>query len=143
MTVHLIKLSVGPETLSELAAWQRRRLKDMERKGQKPELMHVTRNMPRRAQELLDGGSIYWVIKGFTCARQRITELRPLLRDGIPRCGLMLGSELVRVELRPRRPFQGWRYLEAKDTPPDIVQGKNGQDMPDGMRRELAEIGLI
>src|SRR5476651_2512095 len=103
MTIHLIKLSVGPETLSDLAAWQAQRLREMKRNRQKPELMHVTRNTPRRAEELLDGGSIYWVIKGWVCARQKLLELRPLVRGGIPHCGLVYDRELVRVKLQPRR----------------------------------------
>jgi hypothetical protein len=143
MTVHLIKLSVGSETVSGLAKWQATRLKDKKQRGQKPELMHITRNMPRRAEEVLNGGSIYWVIRGFICARQKIIELRPLLRDDTPHCGIVLDKELVRVQLRPRRAFQGWRYFEAKDAPPDIIKGKSGEDMPDDMRRELTELGLL
>jgi hypothetical protein len=143
MTVHLIKLSVGPNTLSDLAAWQTQRLKELKRNRQKPELMHVTRNMPKRAQEVLDGGSIYWVIKGWICARQKLLELRPLMRDGIPYCGLVYDKELVRVRLRPRRAFQGWRYFDAKDAPPDIVKGKGDEGLPDEMRRELSELGLL
>jgi len=143
MTIHLIKLAVGPESLADLIAWQKQRLKDMKRKGQKPELMHVTRQTPKRAEELLDGGSLYWVIKGFICARQRLLELRPVTRDGVPHCALVLGKELVRVRLRPRRAFQGWRYLNAKDAPPDLVKGKGDEDLPEEMRRELAELGLL
>ncbi len=97
MTIHLIKLSVGPESLSDLADWQKQRLKQMKAKKQKPELMHVTRSMPRRAEELLEGGSIYWVIKGWICARQKLLELRPVVRDGIPHCGIIYDKELVRV----------------------------------------------
>lgn len=143
MTVHLIKLSVGPDTLADLEAWQMQRLKEMKRGGQKPELMHVTRHMPKRAQEVLDGGSIYWVIKGWLCARQTLLELRPLLRDGVPYCGLVYDKELVRVVPRPHRAFQGWRYFDAKDVPRDLVKGEVGEDMPDEMRRELTALGLL
>jgi hypothetical protein len=143
MTMHIIKLSVGPETLFDLAAWQTQRLSDMRRNRQKPELMHVTRSMPKRAPELLDGGSVYWVIKGWVCARQQLLELRPLLRDGVPYCGLVYDKQLVRVRLQPRRAFQGWRYLEPKDAPPDIVKGKGEEEVPDAMRRELSELGLL
>jgi hypothetical protein len=141
--LHLIKLSVGPESLSELAAWQSQRLKDMKRKGQKPELMHITRHTPKRAEELLPGGSIYWVIKGWVCARQKLLELRPVLYNGTPHCGLVYDQELVRVRLLPKRPFQGWRYFDAKDAPPDIIKGKGDDDMPDDMRRELTSLGLL
>jgi len=143
MTIHLIKLSVGPESLSDLAAWQTQRLKEMKRHGQKPELMHVTRHMPRRADEVLDGGSIYWVIKGWICARQTLLELRPILRNDVPHCGLIYDKKLVRVTPRPCRAFQGWRYFDPKDAPPDIIKGKGGENIPDKLRRELTVLGLL
>lgn len=143
MTIHIIKLSVGPDSLADLAAWQTQRLKEMKRNHQTPELMHIPRQMPKRAEEVLDGGSIYWVIKGWICARQKLLELRPLMREGIPHCGLVLDKELVRVAPRPRRAFQGWRYFEPKDAPPDLVKGASGDDIPDDMRRELTALGLL
>lgn len=143
MAIHLIKLSVGPESLSDLESWQAQRLKDLKRQGRKPELIHITRQTPKRAEELLDGGSIYWVIKGWVCARQRLLELRPLVRDGVPHCGLIYDKEMVRVKPVPRRAFQGWRYLEADAAPADIAKGTGIEDMPEKMRRELAELGLI
>lgn len=143
MTVHLVKLCVGADSISDLEAWQKHRLAGMKRSGQQPELMHITRNMPRRGGEVLAGGSLYWVIKGFICARQKITELRPLEHDGITHCALVLDGKVVRVRLHPRRAFQGWRYLEAKDAPPDIAKGGDDEDMPEAMRRELAGLGLL
>jgi len=143
MTIHLIKLSVGPQALSDLENWQAERLREMERTHQKPELMHITRHKPKRAEEVLNGGSIYWVIKGWICARQKLLELRPLLRDGVPHCGLVFDKELVRVQLRPRRPFQGWRYFDPNDAPPDIVKGMADYGLPDDMRRELTALGLL
>lgn len=135
MTLHLIKLSVGPESISDLENWQQQRL----RAGH--ELMHVTRQMPKRAEELLDGGSIYWVIKGWLCARQQLRELRPLVRDGVPHCGIIYAPELIRIIPRQHRPFQGWRYFDGKDAPKDMTKAE--ADLPDDMRRELAELGLI
>lgn len=135
--MHLIKLSVGPETLSDLEKWQQSRLR------QGAELMHVTRHMPRRAAEVLDGGSIYWVIKGWLVARQRLLELRPLVRDGESYCGLVYDKEMVRVSPRRHRPFQGWRYLDPKDAPPDLIKGQGAEAFPDDMRRELVELGLL
>jgi hypothetical protein len=143
MTIHLIKLSVGPDSLAELVQWQTERLKEQKRKGQTQELIHITRHMPKRAEELLGGGSIYWVIKGMVCGRQRLLELRPLMRDGVPQCGLVYDKEMVLVNPRPHRPFQGWRYLQAGDAPADIVKGTIQEDMPETMRRELALLGLI
>jgi hypothetical protein len=143
MTMHLIKLSVGPDALSDLADWQTQRLRELKRAGEKPELVHITRQTPKRAGELLDGGSIYWVIKGWLCARQRLLELRPLVRDGVPHCGLVYDRELIRVRPRKHRPFQGWRYFDPKDAPPDLRKGSGEEEMPEEMRRELSELGLL
>lgn len=143
MTIHLIKLSVGPDSLSDLLDWQTQRIKEQRKHKQTPELMHITRNTPKRAAELLDGGSIYWVIKGWLCARQKMLELRPLLIDGIPHCGLIYDKEMIRVAPRPHRAFQGWRYLEPTSAPPDLIKGAADDEMPDDMRRELTALGLI
>lgn len=136
MTMHLIKLSVGPESLADLERWQRRRLK------QGAELMHVTRHMPKRAAEVLDGGSIYWVIKGWLVARQKLLELQPVQRDNGMYCGLVYDKEMIRVLPRQHRPFQGWRYFDPKDAPRDLSKGEES-DLPEEMRRELASLGLI
>lgn len=139
MTVHLKKLSVGSESLASLRQWQEMRLKAGF------ELMHVTRNTPRRAEEVLDGGSIYWVIKGVMCARQPITELRSMQRaDGRPACGIVLAPEIVAVEPTRMRIFQGWRYLEAKDAPVDLPMAAYGDEaMPPELVAELRELGLL
>ena len=143
MTVHLIKLSVGPEKLSDLTDWQQQRLMELKRAGKKPELMHVTRHMPKRAAEVLDGGSIYWVIKGWLVARQKLIELRKVDRDGVPHCGLIYDPEMIRVAPRKHRPFQGWRYFDPKDAPRDVVKGTGEEDMPEELRRELSALGLL
>lgn len=143
MTVHLIKLSVGPETLSELEAWQQQRLKDQKRRKQPQELMHITRHMPKRAEEVLDGGSIYWVIKGWLCARQKLIELRPLDIDGVRHCGLIYDPEMIRVRPRQQRPFQGWRYFDPKSAPEDLRKGTKDPDMSDELWRELSALGLV
>ncbi|MFO1243485.1 MAG: DUF1489 domain-containing protein [Rickettsiales bacterium] len=135
MTMHLIKLSVGPESLADLERWQRGRLR------QGDELMHITRHMPKRADEVLAGGSIYWVIKGWLVARQRLLELRPLVRDGQSFCGLIYDKEMVRVSPRQHRAFQGWRYFDPKDAPPDIKKGS--KSIPEDLQRELASLGLL
>lgn len=143
MSIHLIKLSVGPGSLSDLEAWQQKRLKEKKRSGEKPELMHITRNMPRRTEELLEGGSIYWVIKGWICARQRLIELRPITYESVPHCGIVYDEEMIRVKPRHHRPFQGWRYLDPKAAPADLPKGTTDADLPDEMSRELAELGLL
>lgn len=144
MTLHLIKLSVGVEDIDHLARLQEKRLRDSARQGGPPELKHITRNAPRRAAKILDGGSIYWVIKGFIRARQPVIEIRPVERDdGRAACALVLQPGLVRTELRNFRPFQGWRYLEAENAPPDAPPGYKGEDAPEEMMVELKELGLL
>lgn len=143
MTLHLIKLSVGSESLSDLEAWQAQRLREKARNGDTPELIHITRNTPKRAEELLSSGSIYWVIKGMVCGRQRLLEFRPMEYDGQPHCGIVYDAEMIPVLPRPHRAFQGWRYLQAKDAPPDLRQGACDEEMPEAMRRELGRLGLL
>lgn len=145
MTVHLIKLCVGVDSVEELAVWQAERLKRLKREKEKPELCHRTLQTPRRRAEILDGGSLYWVIKGFVLVRQRVLDLRPDAKeDGTACCGIVLDPELVTTRAHPRRAFQGWRYLEAADAPPDargLVDERD--DMPPGMREALRELRLI
>jgi len=143
MTVHIIKLSVGSDSFENLAAWQKQRLKDMKAKGRKPELIHVTRHMPKRAEEVLDGGSIYWVVKGWIVGRQKLLELRPMKKDGVPHCGLVYDKKLVPVQWQKRRAFQGWRYLDPKDAPPDSDGRDQGEGLPEHLRKELMELGLL
>lgn len=143
MALHIIKLCVGCDSLSDLADWQKQRLKEKRAKGQKPELVHVTRMMPKRADEVLDGGSLYWVIKGQIAARQTLLELRAMKWKGEPHCGLVYHKDLIAVSPRPRRPFQGWRYLEDKDAPPDLARSKGAKGLPEALQRELAALGLL
>ena len=143
MPLHIIKLCVGCESLGELAAWQKKRLKEKRAKGQKPELVHITRMTPKRGDEVLAGGSLYWVIKGQIAARQKLLALRPVTRNGVPHCGLVYKPEFIPVVRRAHRPFQGWRYLDAKDAPPDARSLKGGKGMPDALKAELAELGLL
>ena len=143
MALHIIKLCVGVDSLKELADWQKKRLKEKRAKGQKPELIHITRMTPKRADEVLDGGSLYWVIKGQIAARQKLLELRPVKRNGVPHCGLVYHKELIPVAPRPRRAFQGWRYFEPKDAPPDLATAKGAKGLPEALQRELAALGLL
>ena len=141
--LHLIKLCVGISTLEELSAWQKRRLAEKKKKGQKPELIHVTRMTPKRGDELLAGGSLYWVIKGQIAARQKLLALRDITQDGVPHCGLVIDKKLVPVLRRSRAAFQGWRYLEAKDAPPDVKLPAGGKGLPEALQQELAALGLL
>ena len=143
MPLHIVKLCVGCDSLAELADWQKKRLKEKRAKGQKPELVHVTRMTPKRADEVLDGGSLDWVIKGQIAARQQLLAIRAVKKNGVPHCGLVHQKDLIPVVARPRRAFQGWRYLEAKDAPPDLARTKGAQDLPESLQRELAALGLL
>ena len=139
LALHLIKLAAGAESLASLQDWQAARLA---RDGR---VWHRTRMMPRRRDELLDGGSIYWVIKGLVQARQRILEIERVIDgNGRPDTILELESDLVRTEPGPCRAFQGWRYLTPEKAPKDLNSNGFGQnDMPPEMIAELRELGLL
>lgn len=145
MTVHLVKMAVGVESIPHLAEIQARRLRQAAEAGSEAILRHVTRNTPRRAAELTDGGSIYWVIRGFIQVRQAIVDCAEHVNDqGGPACALVLDPRLVRTELRPSRPFQGWRYLAAEKAPPDLpANGAAANDLPIEMADELRALGLL
>jgi hypothetical protein len=145
MPLNLIKLCVGADSVSDLEDWIKLKLKEKRKKREKPEHIHRTRMVPKRAEELTDGGSLYWVIRGEIMCRQVIKDVRPFVdKDGIGRCGIVLEPKPVLVEPRPYRAFQGWRYLAVKDAPPDLGKRDKGTAaMPDTLRRELRELGLM
>lgn len=137
--LHLLKLCVGVERPEQLHEWQ------LQRQSAGQQLQHTTRMWPRRAAELLDGGSLYWVMKGAIQARQRILRLDEVTgADGIRRCKIVLHSDLMRVSSAPKRAFQGWRYLEGADAPRDIgLVGGADDDLPEDLREALGEIGVL
>ena len=145
MPLHLIKLCVGCDSVADLEDWIKQKLKEKKRRGQKPEHIHTTRMVPKRAAELTQGGSLFWVIRGQITCRERILAIRPFTdKDGIGRCRVVLDGKLVLVEPRPRSAFQGWRYLEAAEAPRDLARAAPGAaKMPEQMRRELRELGLL
>jgi hypothetical protein len=138
MGVHLKKLSVGSSSIDNLRSWQDRAV----RQGRP--IIHPTRNWPRRADELLDGGCIYWIIKGQMMVRQPIADMIEVKReDGRPACGIVLDPKLIPVWPRRVRIFQGWRYLEAPDAPEDLPQTLDSEPMPTELASELRELGLL
>jgi hypothetical protein len=145
MALHLIKLCVGCDSVRDLKDWIRQKLRDKRRRGEKAEHIHRTRMVPKRADELIDGGSLYWVIRGEIMCRQRIRAVRPFRdKDGIGRCGLVLEPKVVLVTPRPYRAFQGWRYFAPGAAPPDLEKAAPGAAaMPEKLRRELRELGLM
>jgi hypothetical protein len=139
--INLIKLSVGSETVADLAAWQA----DPRAKGPDGLPRHVTRMWPKRAEDVLAGGSIFWVIRGAVLCRQPILRLDEVQGDdGLMRCGIVLRPGLIPVTPTLKRPFQGWRYLRAEDAPRDAARGgADEQPLPPGLSVALAEIGVL
>ncbi len=145
MSLHLVKLCVGAQSIVDLEEWIAEKMAARRVRGAKVEQIHTTRMMPKRVEELLDGGSLFWVIKGQVAARQKLLEIRPVTdAEGIARCELVLEPVVVAVMPRPLRPFQGWRYLPAHEAPADITRATGAMaEMPEELRRELRELGLI
>ncbi len=134
--VHLVKLCVGVESPADLARLQKKR---------RGVIFHDTRAFPKRSNEILNGGSLYWVFKGLIRARQAVKELKPVKGpDGAKKCRIIFDPKLYLTHAQPRRPFQGWRYLEDSDVPADLSpQDAALADMPDDMRQELMELGMF
>jgi hypothetical protein len=144
MALNLIKLCVGCDSVEDLEQGSASRLDLRRRAGEPVEHFHTTRMVPTRAAELIDGGSLYWVIKASVQCRQALTEVRPFIDgDGISRCHLVLDPVVVRTDWQPRRAFQGWRYLKAAEAPADLGAGGSLAGLPPKLRRELAELGLL
>jgi hypothetical protein len=140
VTLHLLKLAVGVEHLDDLKARQARFV------NAAGNYQHVTRMFPKREAELLDGGSMYWVMKRLVSVRQTILALhRETDSDGRSFCLIELAPEYVLVAQQRKRPFQGWRYLKPEDAPQDLTSsdGYIDPDMPPDMRAELSRIGLL
>ena len=138
--LHIVKLSVGTDSPDSLAAWQ------ATAHAQGPDGLprHITRMWPKRQDELLQGGSIYWVIKGTIQARQTIRRLDEVIgQDGIRRCAIVLDPAIIRTAAAPRRAFQGWRYLNPEDAPPDLPKSRESENLPPELSAALSDIGLI
>lgn len=145
MPLHLLKLCVGAESIGDLEGWIDERMALRRARGEPLEQLHTTRMVPKKVEEILAGGSLYWVIKGQIAARQRLTDIRPFKdADGIGRCHLVLEPVVVPVAPRPFRPFQGWRYLLDTEAPRDLSgEDSDFGEMPEALRRELAGLGLL
>src|SRR5206468_11264466 len=145
MPLHLIKLAVGCDSVKELKGWVAERMQTAKKTGLPLHHIHITRMTPKRVDELLAGGSLYWVIRGEIAAREKIIAIEPFRdRDGIGRCRLVMQPKVVAGLPRPMRPFQGWRYFDAAVAPPDL--GKSAASiaaMPEPLRRELRDLGLL
>jgi hypothetical protein len=142
--LHLVKLCVGAASIEELADWQKGRIAAQKKAGERARLFHTTFQTPKRLGDL-EGGSLYWVIKGTIQVRQRLLGFEEGAKaDGSRCCLILLDAPLIPVRPVPRRAFQGWRYLDGKDAPPDLGRGGKGiAELPPKMRKELAELGLL
>ena len=138
MALNLIKLCVGVSEIEELEQWVR------DARAGRDTLDHVTRMFPKRGEEIVAGGSLYWVIRGLILCRQPIAGLVAVKgADGIERCRIDFKPKIVPVFPAPRRAFQGWRYLEAADAPRDLPKSAVAKGITEKMRRELSELGLL
>lgn len=151
MALHLLKMAVGAESVADVARYQKRRRAERRANGEGNGTFHFTRNFPRRAEEVLDGGSLYWIIRGEIVARQRILGFEERVRPGRRRrrCAIRLAAEIVRTVPMAHRPMQGWRYLKPEDAPPDLkdapreARARGADRLPPRLARELRELGLI
>lgn len=143
--MHLQKLCVGADSIESLQAWIDFRAEQARIAGVHYEQFHTTRTMPKQRDTILEGGSLFWVIKGVMQARQIILDLRENIGDdGIKRCDIILEPRVIRTEHRAKRPFQGWRYLKPNEAPRDIGKLDVGEgELPPHLQSELAELGLL
>ena len=145
MALHILKICVGIDDVEHLAEAQALRLARQAKAGDVPRLRHLTRNAPRRSAEIVAGGSLYWIIRGFIRVRQRILDIERLENpEGTKRCAFVLDLELIRTQLARRRPHQGWRYLEPADAPPDLPeQASEADELSPELAAELRGLGLL
>jgi len=139
--LHLIKLSVGSDSVDSMIQWQA----SARAKGPDGLPRHITRMWPKREADLFDGGSIYWVVQGLVQCRQRLLRFDEVIgNDGIRRCGFVLEPAVIRTSPAPKRPFQGWRYLKPEDAPADLPAHRQDEDnLPADLSAALADIGVL
>ncbi len=144
MALHLLKLAVGAASIADIEAHVEARLEARRADGRPAEVIHTTRMVPKRVDEILDGGSLFWVVRGQVAARQSLLAVRPFSDgDGIGRCELVLAPAVVAVAPRPCRPFQGWRYLPHESAPVDLSTMAGAGELPESLRFALRELCLI
>jgi hypothetical protein len=142
--IHMIKLCVGVATLEELESYRGERAHWWGADYGEDVHVHRTRTMPRRRAEIERQGSIYWVFSGVVRCRQPILRLAPAIDEqGLACCDIVMAPDMVRVVPRPRQPFQGWRYLEGTDAPPDLGKAGFAEEGDEELALELSKLGLI
>lgn len=151
MALHLLKMAVGADSVADIARFQKQRRAERRANGEGAGTFHFTRNFPRRADEVLDGGSMYWIVRGEIVARQKILGFEERIRPGKrrKRCAIKLEAKIVRTVPVAHRPMQGWRYLPPDDAPADLTAAtaksavKGADRLPPKMARELRDLGLL
>lgn len=146
MTVHIVRRAFGADTLDDLKARQKMRMEEAKAAGGKAVLRSMTRAVPRRADEVTDGGSIYWIIKGHIRARQKIKRIERIDNPNSRRkCSIVLDPKLIETVPQPRKARRGWAYLEENEVPPDMpkTKGAKGDSLPPELAAELRELGLL
>ena len=141
--LHLIKLAVGVDDLAHMKKVQAARRKQRRQSPRSPHWVY-TRNTPRRTEELLDGGSLYWVVRGVIRCRQELVGFDDDFdrEEARKYCRIKVKRTLIRTAPQACKAFQGWRYLEPDRAPPDLSHGDTS-DMPAEMAAELKRLGLL
>ncbi|MCA0302659.1 MAG: DUF1489 domain-containing protein [Proteobacteria bacterium] len=144
MALNLIKLAVGIDDLAHLKTVQAERRRQRRQSPRSPHWVY-TRNTPRRAEELLGGGSLYWVVRGVIRCRQELVGFDEDVdaEDGRKYCRIKVKRTIVPTAPRACKAFQGWRYLEPDNAPPDLSKGDSDGEMPAEMVAELKRLGLL
>jgi hypothetical protein len=144
MPLHLLKLAVGAGSIAELEDHVAERCAKAQASGSMDGYVHITRMLPKKSDQLLSGGSLYWVIKGHIAARQELRDIRAYTdSEGVARCRLVLEPKVVAVMSRPCRAFQGWRYLPHATRPADLGRADGTAAMPEHLRYALRELCLL
>lgn len=138
MTYNLKKIAVGIDSIDRL------HIRQQMIKSSYGKIIHTTRNMPKQKDDLIDNGSMFWIIKRNILVRQKILNIETVIRDdGSKGCEIELDEDLIKVIPTPMKPFQGWRYYMASDIPPDLnVSNIESEDLPENINSELIKLGL-
>lgn len=141
MPIHMLRLAVGAPDLADMREWRTHNQITWQGRQVVPT---YTRRAPTRTAELLDGGSLYWIVKGVLCCRQRFIGFDQVATpEGESYCRMLMDPELVETVPLPRRPFQGWRYLKPEDAPADLADAhQDGDALPPHLLAELRDLGL-
>ncbi len=134
MPLHLTKIAFRSESPATLRAW-------LESHAGQGEARLTTRYLPKRLAEM-EGASLFWIHGNALVGRSPILGF---MENGQGRHWIRLEPKLIAVRQIPKRAHQGWRYLEAKDAPPDLGNGKgDGPDeMPPKLLGDLMRMGLV